>query len=151
MKLNNDAVRAVMLFIEEKLNESYCNHYITQDDIISEIRNCNLYNKNDIAYAINILLTTDFLDLVEHPKYGVTGELLLVKIRGLTFNGCNFLDDIRKPEIWEVVKKKSKIVGEASIRALSIAGADLSKNLLTDPNALHNFLESVENIKNLLT
>ena len=151
MRLNNDAVRAVMLFIEEKLNENYCNYYITQDDIISEINDCKLYNKNDIAYAINILLSTDFLDLVERPKYGVAGELLLVKIRGLTFNGCNFLDDIRKPEIWEAVKKKSKIVGEASIRALSIAGADLSRSLLTDSNALHNFLEGVDNIKDLLT
>lgn len=42
MKLNNDAVRAVMLFIEEKLDESYCNHYITQDDIISEINSSNM-------------------------------------------------------------------------------------------------------------
>lgn len=151
MRLNNDAVRAVMLFIEEKLNENYCNYYITQDDIISEINDCELYNKNDIAYAINILLSTDFLDLVERPKYGVAGELLLVKIRGLTFNGCNFLDNIRKPEIWEAVKKKSKTVGETSIHALSIVAANLSEKLLTDPNALHNFLEGVDNIKNLLT
>lgn len=151
MRLNNDAMRAVMLFIEEKLNENYCNHYITQDDIISEINDCKLYNKNDIAYAINVLLSTDFLDLVERPKYGVTGELLLVKIRGLTFSGCNFLDNIRKPEIWEAVKKKSKTVGETSIHALAMVASKLSESLLTDPNALHNFLEGVDNIKNLLT
>lgn len=147
MKLNNDAVRSVMLFIEDNLKENYILH----TEIISGIDESKLYTKNDLLYAIDVLLTTDFLNIVERPIFDVSGNLLMVKIKGLTFSGCNFLDNIRKPEIWGTVKKKSKIIGEGSIRALSIAGAKLSESLLTDPGALHNFLEGIEKIENLLT
>jgi len=150
MKFNPDATREVLLYIEKTLNYDNEKPYIEQWDIISNIKECKLYNKNDIEYSIEVLLTTNFLNLVQAPLYSPDGELILVKIKGLTFEGCNFLDNIRKPEIWETVKKKAKIFGGLSIKSLSIAGAELSKSLLTDPNSLQNFLSGIDNIKNLL-
>lgn len=150
MRLNNDAVRAVLLHIEETLNGNFDSNFITNWEILSGIEECKLYEKDDISYAIEVLLTTDFLNLVRKPIYDPDGYLLKVEIKGLTFNGCNFLDNIRKPEIWDTVKKKAKSFGGSSIIALSTAGSELAKSLLTDPNALQNFLSGIDNIKNLL-
>lgn len=60
MRLNNDAVRAVLLHIEETLNGNFDSNFITNWEILSGIEECKLYEKDDISYAIEVLLTTDF-------------------------------------------------------------------------------------------
>jgi len=150
MKFNPDATREVLLYIEKTLNYDNEKPYIEQWDIISNIKECKLYSKNDIQYSIEVLLTTNFLNLVQKPLYSPDGELIIVKIKGLTFEGCNFLDNIRKPEIWSVVKKKAKSLGVYSINTLGFAGAELGKALLTNPTALQNFMEGLENIKSIV-
>lgn len=149
MEFNPDAVRETLLYIENSLNYDNDEPYITHFDIINNIKECKLYDKNDIRYSIEVLLTTNFLNLVQNPVYSVDGELIMVRIKGLTYSGCNFLDDIRKPEIWSIVKKKAKSLGVYSINAIGFAGAELSKALLTDSNALKNFMKGLENIKNI--
>lgn len=150
MRLNNDAVRDVLLYIENILNEDYDSNFITNWEILNGIDECKLYKKEDISYAIEVLLTTDFLNLVHRPVYAPDGNLLKADIKGLTFSGCNFLDNIRRPEIWEVVKKKANFIKMNSISALAFAGSELAKSLLTDPNAIQNFLQGIDNIKSLL-
>lgn len=150
MRLNNDAVREVLLYIENTLNEDYDSNFITNWEILNGINECKLYKREDISYAIEVLLTADFLNLVHKPVYAPDGSLLKADIKGLTFSGCNFLDNIRRPEIWEVVKKKAKSLKMNSISALAFAGSELAKSLLTDSNALQNFIDGVNNVTNII-
>lgn len=149
MRLNHDAVREVLLFIEENVNYDGEDAYITNGDIISKISPNEHYTKKDIRYALEVLLTTDFLNIVDHSLVVNNGELIYVKIKGLTFAGCNFLDTIRKPEIWEIVKKKALQTGNASISVLSMTGAWLAEKMMMDPDAISNFLQGIENLKNM--
>lgn len=67
-------------------------------------------------------------------------------IIGLTWSGHIFLDNIRNDTIWNAVKEKSKKIGKVSITALASAAGGLANAMMTDPNALNNFLQGIDNI-----
>lgn len=147
MQLNFDAVREILLFIEKEVDYSQNKNIIRQSDIYNGIQENDSFSKDDIWYGIEVLLTTPYLNLCEPPTYHPFGELKSVFIRGLTFEGHNFLDTIRKPTIWDVVKEKAKMYGGLSFATLSKAGASLGNALMQDSNAIDNFINGADNIK----
>jgi len=150
MRLKPDIVRDVLLYIEETLDYDRNKPYLEQWDIMKALERNKSYHQDEVKYTIEVLLTTNFLNLVNPPVYDSDGGLIIVRIKGLTFDGCNFLDNIRKPEVWNVVKKKAKSLGVFSITSLSYAGATLCNALLADPNALQNFMQGIDNTKRLI-
>lgn len=152
MTLNPDALREVLLCIENEIQYTgrgyEHNRYLNQGEIASLV-DCKDITEDEIKTAVEILLTTNYLDLVEPPKFYPTGDLAYLKIKGLTMDGYNFLNTIRKKPIWEAVKKGACLSGVTSIKALSCAAAKLGEALLSDPEALNNFIQGFDNIKSI--
>ena len=123
MKLNNDAVRAVLIYIENNIKYKpggtfEHDKYLTQYDIVNGVKSFPEFTKDDVRYAIEQLLHTNYLDLIGNPVYDVDGNLMLVKIKGLTFEGSNFISDMRNDNIWNKVKSRAEKLGLNSIITL---------------------------------
>ena len=71
-------------------------------------------------------------------------------IVGLTWNGHQFLDNVRNDTVWNAVKEKAKQYGQFSIKTLASAAGSLSVALMNDPNAIQNFLQGVGNIVKII-
>ena len=151
MKLNPDYVRDILLFIEKELDyediESSAPHMhkeITDGELV-----CNQYfdkyNKQELSYALEILIKEGFIDLAARPSIH-NGNIYIARIIGLTWKGHELLDNIRDNTVWNAVKKKAAKFGGLSISALFTGAKCLGSALMTDPNALQNFMQGVENI-----
>lgn len=77
------------------------------------------------------------------------GNINITRIIGLTWKGHEFLDNIRDNTVWNAVKEKASKFGGLSISALFNGAKFLSSALMTDPNALQNFLQGVQNISKM--
>lgn len=117
MKLNPDCMRDVLLCMESAGYQEA----LELDDIIKALPD---YSSDDISYSIIKLHEAGFIDaLIRDYNDGVA----IVYLNDITFNGHQFLADVRADNVWNDVKAVSKKVGSNSISAISqIASAVIS-------------------------
>lgn len=78
-------------------------------------------------------------DLLEHSgliEGSITrafgGDVVYLKISGLTMTGFNFLDSIRSPQIWSKAKELIKnTIGTATLETLAVFCNELAKKMLS--------------------
>jgi len=119
MKLNHDCVRDLLLAIESlpKGTVWYELPYL--------IENTNLkskpYSIEEIAYTATCLTEAGFI--ITKPN---NREPEFYSVQRLTWNGHEFLDNIRDPEIWKQTKSTvSKVAGMSLVML-----GDVAKNIL---------------------
>jgi hypothetical protein len=105
MKRDMDLIRSVLLHLEEdiKLREKIYSFRNAQDSIAVEG-----YSDDDVYAHLRMLLDSPFIE----GKLMASGG---INVRGLTWEGREFLDTIRDPEIWRRTKDGAKKVGGASV------------------------------------
>lgn len=153
MRLNHDYVRDILLYIENNLDYKY-----DQTNQHKEISDGQLvcadcfkdYNKQELTYALELLIKSGFIDLASSPNIH-NGNIKIARIIGLTWNGHELLDNIRNDTVWNAVKEKSKKFGRFSINTLATCAGQLTIALMTNPNAVQNFLDGVQDISKLFT
>lgn len=154
MRLNADYVRDILLYIEKNLD--YKNSDSSTPSIHEEISDGKLicdksfenYDKEELAYALELLIKSGFIDLAARPSI-TDGNINNARIIGLTWNGHELLDNIRDNTVWNAVKKKAAKYGGLSISALFNGAKFLGSALMADSNAIQNFLDGVNNIGNI--
>ena len=153
MILNYDCIRSILLFIEENIGYKDKNSdvpHIREDMLYTSILKNEYFNKykniEELAEAMEKLIEEGFLKCKSIPKYNNDGDLIYVRITGLTWSGHELLDNIRNDTIWNAVKEKTKKVGKVSIKAMASAASALGTALLTDPNAVQNFMNGAQNL-----
>lgn len=116
MKLNQDCIRSVLLYLEETL------------DIVSFVQNEDIqiegFTKDEIDYSLIKLIEANFID--GKLTIYIGGEYD-VDIRSITWNGHKFLDNIRDNGVWSETKKVASNFSSVSIDILST----LATNILT--------------------
>lgn len=121
MKLNHECIRDLMLYIEENLPYgSYI--YIHQVEI-------GQYNQLELTYAADKLYEAFFIEA--ERVQGMHDEIPSIKIFSITWDGHNFLDNIRDDKVWSTIKKKSSIVASASLQTLSQIGMQVLTGMIT--------------------
>ncbi len=156
MRLDADYVRDILLFIEKELDyedsESVTPHIHKEIRDVQLIKNNKFakYDKQLLSYALEQMIKFDLIDLAEAPNlHG--GNLHTARIIGLTWQGHELLDDIRDDTIWNAIKTKAAKCSGLSLKALFSAATSLGNSLLTDPNAIENFLQGIENIPKIFS
>lgn len=157
MKLNINAIREVLKYIEDNIQYDD-NHtrtdkpYFMKSDIINGIKPTKHYTSNDIAYSIELLVLEkdEYIDLVEPVKRDASGKLTMVKIRGLTMAGHEFVEQTRNKTIWNAVSKHAKEASFFSLKTLGAFTAQLSAAMMTNPNALNNLAEGIKNVSHII-
>ena len=119
MKLNNDCIRDILLFIEETTdNDNLC---VSSSDIIDNLTG---YKPSEILYHIREIdkykYVTDVSYSDDEPDY----------VGDLSPQGRNFVNNVRNNNVWESTKKLISKLGSASLPVISsIAEKELIKFL----------------------
>ena len=119
MKLNNDCIREILLFIED--NTDFENSFIDVD-IISE--KLNTYDTNTLYYHIQMIDQADLVDRVcwaDSRPYAISN---------LSWNGHQYLSNIRDDKVWKMMKDYTSKLSSVSLQFLiSIAPTFVEKVL----------------------
>lgn len=149
MKLNYDYVREILLFIEENLHyEKFDNLPINHSGIMYGKLLSNQvfenHDKQELLYALELLISEKYINCTNVVFRD--GNLRNATIIGLTLKGHDLLDNIRNDTVWNAVKQKAKKAGGVSLSVLAKGAGTLANALLSDPNAVQNFVQGIENI-----
>lgn len=119
MKLNADCVRDIMLYLEKNLELV---SYIDSSEINIK------YDLEDIKYTCSKLIEASYLN------GEVTDNLdgnMSVYISSITWNGHQFLDNIRSSTVWNKTKETTVKLGSVSISFLSSIAAQVIANVIS--------------------
>lgn len=123
LKLNQDCVRDVMLFVENKLEFGVFLHL---EDFL-KAPTLKKYDADTITYALGKLDETDFL----HSDATWNNNNLVYFSTGmLTWNGHKFLDTIRDNRVWATTKKVTSKFSSVSVSIMENIASQVITNLI---------------------
>ena len=144
MKLEPEAVKAILLTIEENM---LSDDVMSKQQILKLVPQSDYYIEEDLNQAFNVLLTSNYLNVVPNSEARDNRKVLItVKISGLTWDGCQFLDNIRDKKRWEAVKERAKAVGGCALDILSSVASGLAVEAISNPGALNSFIENTKKL-----
>ena len=111
MKRDMDLVRKILLAIEEE----HDGHSVAQ---VNKIEG---YPDDQVHYHVRLLLAEGY----------IAGKATYA-IRGLSWEGHDFLDAIRHPDVWNRVKRKLEVIGgQASIVVVKDTAIKIAEEILS--------------------
>lgn len=144
MTLNYDCIRDVLLYLENTLeyidNQGAMVHKRLTINMVVEA--LPLYSKEDVQYTIEKLFEAEYIRLFnvsyDKNKYIVRGY-----IDDITWEGFNFLNNIREKTIWEATKNGAKKIGAMSVSAISIISIEIIKAIATNQEVINNIISHI--------
>ena len=144
MKLNPDCIRDVLLYLEENLgytdNQVSMEHKeITIHKIKTDV--CEKYSHTnvDVQYSIEKLYEIQYITMrniqYDSRKYIVSGN-----INDITWNGHNFLNNVRPKSVWDATKAGASKLGLMSIHALSNISMKIVEKIVTDQTVIDKIM-----------
>ena len=118
MKLNLECIRSVMLTLESELSFADNGDCLTKNDVALE-HLCELlpeYQKEDIFYSLFNLDQAGYLRISVHWGNGSVYECI---VNYMTYNGHEFLNEIRDDKRWNKVKSITTTIRNYSLSAVS--------------------------------
>ena len=119
MRLNLDCMRDVLLVAEENLP---LNGSLPMSDLLPLLPG---YSKDEITYTCLKLNEANLLNIFKTPYPGGT---FVNDIREITYNGHQFLENIRDPSLSEKIKQKANSVGSLSVDVILAVAANVISN-----------------------
>lgn len=149
MKLNPDCLRDVMLYLEKNIvytgeHGLYEHSEIPQHKIVNELTS---YNPDDVTYSIEKLLEAKYIE-VNTIIRGTRNRIINFHISSITYEGHQFLDDVRPETFWKVAKNKFKTIGRPSVGVLAKIAAFAANLYATNPDKFNemfgNMIQMIE-------
>lgn len=106
MRLNPDCMRDILLVAEDHLP---LNDSLPMTDLISLLPN---YSEDELTYTCLKLKEGGFLKIFDIP---VNRGFIVNEIQQLTYEGHQFLENIRDQSTWNKVKQKLPLLGSSSL------------------------------------
>lgn len=116
IKLNHDNVRSLLLFLEEAENNSSRK----EDELIS-FASQNHISKDELIYIIQKLKEAGYI------KANITyasSKVYWFSVDSITWNGHEYLENIRDPKIWKYVKKSTSKLASVSLSVIGSLAKD---------------------------
>lgn len=120
MKLNSDCIRDILLMVEETTD---FNHTVTYNKGDKFHKKLAKYTHEEIIYHIH---QCDLSELISDVVYYDDGDS--IDIADLSPHGHEFLENIRKDNIWSHVKTIGAKIGATSLSAL----IQISSNVISE-------------------
>lgn len=145
MKLNPDCVRDVLLYLEKNLSYSkerddLLEHTsITMHKIAEDLSYQNGYEIDEVNYSVEKLLEVRFI-IPETEVRGHNNGILYCPISDISWNGHQFLNNIRQQTIWDATKVGAKKIGATSITAFSMIAMEIIKAIVTKPEVINTII-----------
>lgn len=123
MRLNQDAVRDILLFVESNLE---FNNFFKLKDFY-EAETLKKYDNDTIKYTLLKLSETDYLH--SNPMIS-NNDLVSFSTGMLTWEGHEFLDTIRDKQVWTRTKAVTSKLESVSIGMLSRIGTGVINHMI---------------------
>lgn len=132
MKFSNDAMRDVLMFIQDNIHydensqdstakKSYTFYLLTEDNYFSERFDKHGYTKDELKYTVEKLMEINMI------KY--SGDLATIhQIYDISFEGVQILKSVQSESIWEETKSVMNKCGNYSLRFLEETALMIAKN-----------------------
>lgn len=127
MKYNLDCIRDVLLMLEACLNIKikrrndgvweYEHNEITIKEVYNAMNTITdpptepKYQPEEVAYSIEKLKEAGFISVIDDEN----NPLTLLRIISITYEGHEFLENIRAPKTWEILKERAARAGSCAI------------------------------------
>lgn len=121
MRLNNECIRDLLLYLEENLDN--------ENDIDLVNFTFKKYTNEDIIYTAQKLIEAHYINA--RSAYG-SNTIYYFPVSSITYNGHQFLDTIRPQTVWEKTIEKSKVLGDTSISILSQIAVQVATAMITN-------------------
>ena len=144
MTLNYDCIRDVLLYLEDTLE--YIDNQVAMTHkrlTIGNITNAlSSYSKEDVQYTIEKLFEARYIRIADiiHDK---NGYITSGYVDDITWEGFNFLNNIREKSIWEATKEGAKKVGAMSVSAISIISFEIVKAIVTNQEVISKIIAHI--------
>ena len=122
MRLNPDCVRDILLAVES--NEF--GQHMTFDQLCDKLTN---YSREDIHYCCLKLSEAGLLEIISRSTLRQSMPSIKT-IKDLTFEGHEFLEDIKSDNTWNKTKAVAKNIGTFSIHALKEISVSVISELI---------------------
>lgn len=107
MKLNNDCIRDLLIYLENTLG--YHERLYVHDIKLKD------YSSDELSYTVEKLMEANFLNCFG----GIySTHSIPLTIDSITYQGHQFLDSIRNEDVWSNAKNKVKTVGSITLPIL---------------------------------
>lgn len=118
MKLNNDCIRDVLMFIEkeQKLEENYDSFELTIITPQMLFDGLPKHSKEEIIYSVMML---DQAEIIEAEFICGNNDMGDFYINSLTYEGHEFIEKIKNENVWGKTKAVAKTVGSGSINVIA--------------------------------
>lgn len=103
MKLDNDCIRDILLYIEENTTDENC--FVSVNKLKSDL---SKYSSDTINYHIRQIHQANLVDTVGY------GDGVPQDISNLSWEGNIYIANIRDNKVWSIVKEKTKNVASVS-------------------------------------
>lgn len=139
MKLNPDCVRDVLIWLEDNLKINEDNSF-TVMHLIDLNNGLSQYNEDEIYYTVYNLFQVHFIE----GKFSLlpSGIPKICEIHNITWNGHQFLNNIRPKSIWDATKAGASKLGIMSISALNVLAMEISKAVVTKPEVIQKIVNA---------
>ena len=160
MRLNNDAVRGVLMYLGENLNyldsyddvpqehETMVMGVIANGAVTNYSENETLFNYEQAVYATEQLIKEKYLQTARIKE--VNGDILFVQVSDITWKGQELLKAIENQDIWNAVQKESQKRGVYALDILANIAKQIGIATLTTPNAINNIIQAIQTAGGLL-
>ena len=111
MKLDPDCIRAVLLELEPVP--------YGEDAYVERIaENLEKYSENEVMYTCLKLNEAGFIKAVVR-NYPSDGYDRVIKICDITYAGHQFLETVRSPKSWKIIKSGCESIGNFALKTIS--------------------------------
>lgn len=122
MKLDNECIRDLLLYLEE--NCSYKN-----DITLNELK-LEKYTTEEIVYTGEKLYEAGYINCLKSKS--LYEEMPIIVVMSLTYNGHRFIDNIRDDKVWGKTKGILSKVKSASLDIICNVAAQVITNIIKD-------------------
>lgn len=120
MKLNQDCIRDLLLYLEENLNY---NNFLTINNI--SLKN---YSSVDLTYTADKLNEANYLNCIKSSCVDEDAPTIIAK--SISFKGHQFLDNIRDDKVFAKTKSILSVVKSTSIEIISETASKVITNMI---------------------
>lgn len=139
MTLKPDCVRDILLYLEENLTIDMTKKDFNIIDISTIYKHFedihSNYSKEDIWYTVYNLWQVKFISGDIKPANSHS-PMYFCRIENITWNGHQFLANIRPKPVWDVVTSNAKKLGGMSLQGLNLIASAIIQQMASSPELI---------------
>lgn len=143
MKLNPDCIRDVLLYLESELEvdlEKSNFKTVTLHKIKEHFK--FEYSEEDIWYTVYNLREIHFI--TGRINDAGNNKMYFCEIENITWNGHQFLNNIRPKNVWDATKIGASKLGIMSVHALSAISMKIVEAIVTNQTVIEKIIKEIK-------